>query len=83
MGIMSTESLLLQRERNLLEMTETICRLMAEKNMGRNRLAALCGISAPYFSQMLNGERTMSINTFSDALTYLGYSLKVSVESST
>jgi transcriptional regulator with XRE-family HTH domain len=69
------EAVLLQRERNLLEMTELLCRLMNEKNMNRGQLAALCGIPANYFSQMLNGERTMSINTFSDALTYLGYSL--------
>ncbi|QDT52430.1 hypothetical protein Pan44_04410 [Caulifigura coniformis] len=65
-----------QREYTVLEATELICKLMAEKNVKRSELASLLGKSKGYISQLLDGETNMTLATLSDVFTALGACLR-------
>ncbi len=68
---------LLQQEVTILEVTETICGLMEEKNVTRSELASRLGKSKAFVTQLLQGRTNMTLRTISDVLHALGRGLKV------
>jgi transcriptional regulator with XRE-family HTH domain len=62
---------LLAQERLILDATETIVALLEERGVSRQELAARLGKSKGFVSQLLSGERNMTLRTLAD----LGYAL--------
>ena len=62
---------LLAQERLILDATEAIVGLLDEQNVSRQDLAARLGKSKGFVSQLLSGERNMTLRTLAD----LGYVL--------
>jgi transcriptional regulator with XRE-family HTH domain len=62
---------LLAQERLILDATEAIVELLDEQKVSRQELAALLGKSKGFISQLLSGERNMTLRTLAD----LGYVL--------
>lgn len=60
-----------QQERAILEVTETVCRLMAEQGVSRSELARRLGKSKSYVTQLLDGEANMTVRTISDVFVAL------------
>ncbi len=71
---------LLQREMAILEVTEFICEVMEEDGVSRAELARRLGTSPANVSQVLDGERNMTISTISDIFFHLNREIKVSAE---
>ncbi len=74
------EKKLLQREMAILEVTEFICEVMEEDGVSRAELARRLGTSPANVSQVLDGERNMTISTISDIFFHLNREIKVSAE---
>ncbi|HLA86323.1 MAG TPA: helix-turn-helix transcriptional regulator [Thermoguttaceae bacterium] len=68
---------LLNRETLTIEVTELICQIMQEKGISRKQLAELLGKSKGRVSQMLNGERNLTLGTVADIFTVLNERLAV------
>jgi transcriptional regulator with XRE-family HTH domain len=64
---------LLDQERLILFVTETVVGLLAEKRMTRLELADRLGKSKGYISHLLSGERNMTLRTLADLGHALGY----------
>ncbi len=60
-----------QQERAIFETTERICDLMEEQGVTRSRLARRLGRTKGYISQLLDGQRNMTIRTLSDVFLAL------------
>ena len=56
----------------ILEVTEVICKIMSDKGISRKQLADLLGKSKGYISQLLNGERNLTLRTVADIMHVLG-----------
>ena len=68
---------LIDRERVWVEATETLCIVMEEQGVTGAELARRLGVSPAWISQMLSGERNLTLGTLSDAFHVLGRSLHV------
>ncbi len=66
---------LYQQERAILEITETLCRLMHEQGFTRTKLAHRLGKTKGYITQLLDGRTNMTIRTISDAFVAIGHAL--------
>ena len=56
------------KEGLILEVTETICRLMKEKDVSLKELAEQTNISKSNITQFLNGERNLTLSIVSNLL---------------
>lgn len=66
------------QERAIMEVTELISHLMEEQGMTKTDLARQLDTSKANITQMLDGQRNMTIRTISDVLFCLGSALQVS-----
>jgi transcriptional regulator with XRE-family HTH domain len=64
---------ILDREEFILKVTEVLCKVMRDENVSRKQLADLLGKSKGDVSQLLNGERNLTLRTVADILHVLGY----------
>jgi transcriptional regulator with XRE-family HTH domain len=62
----------LAQEEFILEVTEVICKIMRDKGISRKELSDLMGKSKASISQLLNGERNLTLRTVADILDVLG-----------
>lgn len=60
------------QERTILEVTELICETMEQKGISRSELAARLGKTKGHVTQLLAGNRNMTIRTLSDVFTVMG-----------
>jgi transcriptional regulator with XRE-family HTH domain len=60
------------QEEFILEVTEVICKIMRDKGISRKELSNLMGKSKASISQLLNGERNLTLRTVADILNVLG-----------
>jgi transcriptional regulator with XRE-family HTH domain len=63
---------LLAQEEFILEVTEVLCKIMSDRGISRKQLADLLGKSKGYVSQLLNGERNLTLRTVADIMHVLG-----------
>jgi transcriptional regulator with XRE-family HTH domain len=63
---------LLAQEEFILEVTEVLCKIMRDKGISRKQLANLLNKSKGDVSQLLNGERNLTLRTVADILHALG-----------
>lgn len=63
------------RGRTLMEITEMLCAAMQEQGVSRADLAKRLGVTKGSVSQMLNGDRNLTVNSISDILFELGLAL--------
>ncbi len=68
---------LLAQERLILDATEAIVALLEEQGVTRQDLAARLGKSKGFISQLLSGERNMTLRTLADLGHALGRSFSV------
>jgi transcriptional regulator with XRE-family HTH domain len=68
---------LLAQERLILGATEAIVRLLEEQGVSRQELARRLGKSKGFVSQLLSGERNMTLRTLADLGHALGRSFSV------
>lgn len=66
-----------QQERTILDATERICELMLKNKVTRSDLAYRLGKSKGYVSQLLDGERNMTLRTLSDVFVALGRAVHI------
>jgi len=66
-----------QRERTIIEATENLSRLMESRSVNKADLARALGTSRAWVTQMLSGDRNMTLNTLSDAFCALGASVHI------
>jgi transcriptional regulator with XRE-family HTH domain len=62
----------LAQEEFILEVTEVLCKIMRDKGISRKQLSDLLGKSKGSISQLLNGERNLTLRTVADILHVLG-----------
>lgn len=72
---------LLAQERLILEATECIARVMQKENVSKADLADRLGRSKAFVTQLLGGGRNMTMRTFADVMSVLGYRAKIVEES--
>lgn len=72
---------LFQQERLLVDVAAMICQLMKTKNMNRKELADALQVTKGRVTQILGGERNLTLRTLADIFTVLGVSLTLNVES--
>jgi transcriptional regulator with XRE-family HTH domain len=68
---------LLDQERLILDATEAVVAIMEDQNVSRKDLARRLGKSKGLVSQLLSGERNMTLRTLSDLGHALGYRFSV------
>jgi len=68
---------LLDQERLILHATETIVGLLVEQSVSRRELANRLGKSKGFVSQLLSGERNMTLRTLADLGHALGFRFAV------
>jgi len=61
------------QERALIEAAEVIARALKQENVKRSELAKRMGLTKAAITQILSGERNLTVKTLSDALFELGY----------
>ncbi len=71
------ERVALERERVILDVTEMICALMEQQGVSRAEFAKRLGTSKSNLTQLLDGQRNMTLKTVTDLLFHLGRSLYV------
>lgn len=69
-----------QFERVVVDLTETICEIMAEKGITRTELATRMGKSKPWVTKVLRGDQNMTLKTVVSILWELGYRTEIMVE---
>lgn len=79
--VVDAQKLLWNQEGAILDTTELICSLMKEAGVTRSELAARMGKTKGNISQMLSGDRNLTIRTVSDLMTYLGDEYRASCKS--
>jgi transcriptional regulator with XRE-family HTH domain len=65
---------LLRQERLILDVTETLCGLLAREGVTRSELARRLGKTKGFVSQALAGNRNLTLRTIADMFDALGYS---------
>lgn len=68
---------LLAQETLILDVTEEICRLLEEEGLTRHELANRLGKSKGSITQLLSGERNMTLRTVADLAHALGHRFRV------
>lgn len=68
---------LYERERVLVDATEAVCQVMREQNVTRSDLAHRLKVTQANVTQILSGERNLTLGTLSDVFVALGRSLIV------
>jgi len=68
---------LVAQESLILEATEEICRILETENISRSELARRLGKSKAFVTQVLSGERNMTLNTAADLAFALGHRFHV------
>jgi transcriptional regulator with XRE-family HTH domain len=71
---------LLAQERLILEATEAIVALLEETGVSRQELAKRLGKSKSFVSQILSGERNMTLRTLADVGYALGHPFSMSAD---
>lgn len=61
-----------QQEQLLLQVTEHMCKIMNEEEITRSQLADLLGKSKGRISQILDGEKNLTLRTIANVFTALG-----------
>jgi transcriptional regulator with XRE-family HTH domain len=61
----------------IMDVTENFCRILEEEKLSRANLAEKMGKTRGYISQLLNGNRNITLRVLSDIAFYLGYSAKL------
>lgn len=69
--------LLFEQERLILEATELLQRLLDQSGFNRADLARLLGKTKGYVTQLLNGDRNMTLRTLSDLAYALGHRVQM------
>jgi antitoxin component HigA of HigAB toxin-antitoxin module len=64
---------LVAQESLILEATEEICRILENQDISRSELARRLGKSKAFVTQVLSGERNMTLNTAADLAFALGH----------
>ncbi len=64
---------LFAQEDLILEVTETLCKLLEKEKISRKELADRLGKTKGFISQLLNGGRNLTLRTVADILHVLGY----------
>lgn len=64
----------------IMDVTESICAVLEEKNMDRKDLANKMNKSKGYISQLLNGERNMTLETLAEICYALGYTPTITLK---
>lgn len=68
---------LLEQERLILDATEAVVTVMAHEGVSRQELAGRLGKTKSFVSQLLCGERNMTLRTLADLGSALGYRFTV------
>lgn len=71
---------LLEQERLILHATETICELIEKRGVSRADLAREIGKSRGFVTQILSGDRNMTLRTLSDFAFALSARVSIDVE---
>lgn len=66
------------REDLIFEITETICKVMQEKDINKAQLSRLAGVSKSNITQLLSGDHNMQLTTIADLLYALDSKLSIS-----
>ena len=66
-----------QQEKLILEVTELITLAMQEQGVSRSQLAILLGSTRGYVTQLLSGSRNLTLRTWADMMTSMGYEARV------
>jgi transcriptional regulator with XRE-family HTH domain len=61
----------------IMEVTETLCKLLEKEKVSRKELAERLGKSKGFVSQLLNGGRNLTLRTVADILHVLGYKVSL------
>jgi transcriptional regulator with XRE-family HTH domain len=70
----------LAQETLILDVTEEICTVMEEQGISKSELARLLKKSKGFVSQILSGERNMTLRTVADIANVLGYEFEVKLK---
>jgi transcriptional regulator with XRE-family HTH domain len=73
-------SRLLEEERLILDASETIHRLMDERDVTRVELARRVGATKGHISQLLDGKRNMTLRTLARLMDALGHRARIETE---
>jgi transcriptional regulator with XRE-family HTH domain len=68
---------IMAQERLIMDVTESFCRILEEENLSRSKLAHIMGKTKGYVSQLLNGNRNITLRVLSDIAYHLGYDAKI------
>lgn len=71
---------IMAQEDLIMDVTEHFCKILQEENLSRSKLAHIMGKTKGYVSQLLNGNRNITLRVLSDVAYYLGYTAKISVQ---
>jgi transcriptional regulator with XRE-family HTH domain len=72
--------LTLESERLMLEATETIHGLLSEQGLNQAALAGRLGKSKSHVTQLLSGDRNLTLRTLAEVAFHLGVRVRLSVE---
>ncbi|MBI4643953.1 MAG: helix-turn-helix transcriptional regulator [Deltaproteobacteria bacterium] len=61
----------------IMEVTETLCKLLEKEKVSRKELAERLGKTKGFVSQLLNGGRNLTLRTVADILHVLGYKVSL------
>lgn len=70
---------LVSQEELILEFTEAICFAMNSRKISRTALSQRLNKSKSFVSQLLNGERNMTLRTLADVLGALDVKLRIEI----
>ena len=70
---------IMAQEDLIMDVTENFCRILDEEKLNRSRLAKTMGKTKGYVSQLLNGNRNITLRVLSDIAYYLGYTVRIGV----
>lgn len=76
-GVAKDYNCLLAEEEMILDVTEEICRIMEQRGVNRTHLAQRLSCKQPHITQLLNGERNMTLRTLNRIAYSLGHRVKV------
>ena len=78
-SILDTRSVEFEAERLILEASELILETMEQNGVTRSYLAKKIGKTKGHVSQLLDGERNMTLRTLAEIAYVLGYRVKLSL----
>lgn len=68
---------IMAQEDLIMDVTENFCRIIEEEKLTRSKLAHIMGKTKGYVSQLMNGNRNITLRVLSDVAYHLGYNVKV------